>query len=154
MNKPDDRIDRWRAGLASHSAEETDRLAAEFATMLPPDTTLALHGDLGAGKTTFVRGLARALGIREPVTSPTYAIFLLYRGDHRRSLLHMDAYRLERPEDADNLILWELLDSPWTMIVEWPSKLGDRLPPDAWHLELSIISPGIHALKLLQPPKA
>lgn len=138
----------WRAGLTSRSAEETEALAAEFATLLPPDTTLALHGDLGVGKTTFVRGFARALGIREPVTSPTYAIFCLYRGDNRRRLLHMDAYRLSRPEDADNLILWELLDSPWTMVVEWPSKLGDRLPPDAWHLELSIVEPGVHGLRL------
>lgn len=142
----------WRAGRISRSAAETEALAAEFAALLPPDSTLALHGDLGVGKTTFVRGLARALGIREPVTSPTYAIFCLYRGEGRRRLLHMDAYRLSRPEDADNLVLWELLDSPWTMVVEWPSKLGDRLPPDAWHLELSIVSPGVHGLRLIDAP--
>ena len=140
----------WRAGRISRSAEETERLAREFATLLPEDTALALHGDLGVGKTTFVRGLARALGVVEPVTSPTYAIFTLHRGGKRR-LLHMDAYRLSRPEDADNLAIWELLDSPWTMVVEWPSKLGDRLPPDAWHLELAIESPGVHRLRLIAP---
>lgn len=138
----------WKSGLLSRSAAETEALAARFAALLPPDTTLALHGDLGVGKTTFVRGLAAALGIREPVTSPTYSIFQLYRGETRR-VVHMDAYRLSRPEDADNLMIWELLDSPWTMIVEWPSKLGDRLPPDAWHLELSIVEPGVHRLRLL-----
>ena len=148
MGIPDQKISEWKQGVLSRSAEETEALAAAFAALLPPDTALALHGDLGVGKTTFVRGLARALGIREPVTSPTYALFCLYKGDSRR-LLHMDAYRLNRPEDADNLILWELLDSPWTMIVEWPSKLGDRLPPDAWHLELSIVEPGVHRLQLL-----
>lgn len=148
MRLPDRKISEWKHGVVSRSAEETEARAVEFAAMLPPDTALALHGDLGVGKTTFVRGFARALGIREPVTSPTYAIFCLYRGEKRR-LLHMDAYRLNRPEDADNLVLWELLDSPWTMIVEWPSKLGDRLPPDAWHLELSIVEPGVHRLRLL-----
>ncbi len=148
MTSDDPRLSRWRAGLVSGSAEETERLAAEFAELLPADTALALHGDLGVGKTTFVRGLARAYGVREPVTSPTYALFCLYRGERRR-LLHMDAYRLNRPEDADNLVIWELLDSPWTMVVEWPSKLGDRLPPDAWHLELSIDGPGSHRLRLL-----
>ena len=138
----------WKTGVVSHSASETETLAAAFAALLPPDTTLALHGDLGVGKTTFVRGFAAALGIREPVTSPTYSIFQLYRGEKRR-LLHMDAYRLSRQEDADNLMIWELLDSPWTMVVEWPSKLGDRLPPDAWHLELSIVAPGQHRLRLM-----
>ncbi len=150
MNPDDPRLAPWRQGLLAHGAAETERLAAEFAALLPPDTALALHGDLGVGKTTFVRGFARALGVREPVTSPTFAIFCLYRGESRR-LLHMDAYRLNRPADADNLVLWELLDSPWTMVVEWPSKLGDRLPPDAWHLELSIVEPGVHGLRLLSP---
>ena len=141
-------LDRWRAGILTGSAEETERLAGEFAALIPADTALAMHGDLGVGKTTFVRGLARAFGIREPVTSPTYSVFTLYRGGPRR-LLHMDAYRLARPEDADNLAIWELLDSPWTMVVEWPSKLGDRLPDDAWHLELSIESEGVHRIRLL-----
>ena len=150
MNDTDASLARWRAGIVAHSPEETERLAGEFAALLPPDTALALHGDLGVGKTTFVRGLARAFGIREPVTSPTYAIFTLYRSPARR-LLHMDAYRLARPEDADNLALWELLDSPWTLVVEWPSKLGDRLPPDARHLELSILGENTHRLRLLTP---
>lgn len=145
-----DPLAAWRDGLVSRSAEDTERLAAEFAALFPIDSTLALHGDLGAGKTTFVRGLARAWGIPGPVTSPTYAIFNLHRGAARR-LIHMDAYRLSRPEDADNLMLWELLDSPWGLVVEWPSKLGDRLPPDAWHLHLDIASPGLHRLKLVLP---
>lgn len=150
MIAPETSLELWRAGLLARSAEETEKLAAQFAALLPPDTALALHGDLGTGKTTFTRGLARAFGIREPVTSPTYAVFTLHRGGSRR-LLHMDAYRLTRPEDADNLAVWELLDSPWTMVVEWPSKLGDRLPPDAWHLEMSIESEGVHRLRLLRP---
>jgi len=70
-----------RAGLLTHSAEECEAAAAAFAQELPPDTTLALHGDLGVGKTTFVRGLARGLGIREPITSPTFSLYSLYRAE-------------------------------------------------------------------------
>ncbi len=145
-----DPLAAWRAGIVSRSADETERLAASFAGLFPADTTLALHGDLGAGKTTFVRGLARAWGVTGPVTSPTYAIFNLHRGAARR-LVHMDAYRLARPDDADNLMLWELLDSPWALVVEWPSKLGDRLPADAWHLHLDIRAEGEHRLRLVAP---
>lgn len=149
MSIPDP-LDAWRNGILSRSAQETERLAAELAARFPPDATLALHGDLGAGKTTFVRGLARAWGIAGPVTSPTYAIFNLHRGGTRR-LVHLDAYRLARPEDTDHLMLWDLLESPWALVVEWPSKLGDRLPPDAWHLHLAIVAPGEHRLRLTLP---
>ena len=153
MDSRHDPLAAWRTGITAHSPAETEKLAAEFAELLPPDTALALHGDLGVGKTTFVRGLARAWGVSGPVTSPTYSIFTVHRGS-RRNLLHMDAYRLSRPEDADNLHLWELLDSPWALVVEWPTKLGDRLPPDALHLELSITAPGVHTLRLLAGPPA
>ncbi|HSY53379.1 MAG TPA: tRNA (adenosine(37)-N6)-threonylcarbamoyltransferase complex ATPase subunit type 1 TsaE, partial [Opitutaceae bacterium] len=70
---------KLRAGIATASAEETRALAAELATALPPDATLALHGDLGAGKTTFVQGLAHGFGLTGPVTSPTFTIFNLHR---------------------------------------------------------------------------
>ena len=74
---------KLRAGVITASAEETHALARELAVALPPDATLALHGDLGVGKTTFVQGLARGLGVNEPVTSPTFNIFTLHRGATR-----------------------------------------------------------------------
>ena len=86
-------FEKLRAGVTTASADETRAVATEFAGALAPDTTLALHGNLGVGKTTFVQGLARGLGIAEPVTSPTFNIFTLHRGPI--NLLHLDAYRLE-----------------------------------------------------------
>src|SRR5471032_946788 len=91
--------DNLRAGLTTASADETRALAAEFAATLPPDTTLALHGDLGVGKTTFVQGLARGFGVTDAVTSPTFTIFTLHRGapalrslgEAGVTLVHLDA---------------------------------------------------------------
>lgn len=130
----------WQAGIVSRSTEETVALGTAFAKLLPPDTALALHGGLGAGKTAFTRGFADALGVREPVTSPTFAIFNIYQTPARQ-LVHMDAYRLRSPEEADNLVLWDLLCSPWTLVVEWPENLGDRLPEGAWHLWIEETGP-------------
>src|SRR4051812_4763966 len=95
--------DRLRAGVTTASAEETRTLAAELATALAPDSTLALHGDRGVGKTTFVQGLARGLGILDTVTSPTFNIFTLHRGP--TNLLHLDAYRLENALQVEDLLL-------------------------------------------------
>ena len=66
--------DKLRQGVTTESAEQTRALAAELSAVLPPDTVLALHGDMGVGKTTFVQGLAHGLGVKEQVTSPTFAI--------------------------------------------------------------------------------
>lgn len=138
--------ERLRAGVRTVTAAGTRQVAARLAKVLPPDATLALHGDLGAGKTTFVQGLARAWRIAGPVTSPTYTIFTLHRGD--RLLLHLDGYRLEAPEQADGLLLEDFLVSPYCLAVEWPEKLGSRLPPDAWHLDFEIAADGSRSIRL------
>ena len=110
-----------RGGLITRSAAESQALGRALAVDLPPDTVLALHGDLGVGKTTFVQGLAAGLGIQEPVTSPTFNLFTLYSSATRpRRLVHLDAYRLETPAALDALMLEDFLVSPWTLAVEWP----------------------------------
>jgi tRNA threonylcarbamoyladenosine biosynthesis protein TsaE len=144
-------IAAWRAGVSSHSPEETLALGSALARLLPPDTALALHGDLGAGKTAFTRGFAEALGVREPVTSPSFAIFNIYETPARQ-LIHMDAYRIGSPAEADNLVLWDLLHSPWTLVVEWPENLGDRLPEGAWHVFIEETGPGTRQLHLETSP--
>ena len=88
-------LEKLRQGVTTESAEETQALAKELAQVLPPEITLALHGDMGVGKTTFVQGLAQGLGVTGRVTSPTFAIFSVHRGK-TRSLIHLDAYRLEK----------------------------------------------------------
>lgn len=138
--------DKLRAGVTTRSAEETRTLAAQFAAALPADSTLALHGNLGVGKTTFVQGLARGLGIAEAVTSPTFNIFTLHRGP--TTLLHLDAYRLERAQQVEDLLLADFLVSPWCLAVEWPEKIADWLPASTLHLELGITESDHHTLRL------
>lgn len=136
-----------RAGRTTESAEATRQLAAAFAAALPPDTTLALHGDMGVGKTTFVQGLATGLGVHEHVTSPTFAIYSIYRGAGR-TLLHLDAYRLENEHQIEGLLLDEFLVSPWVLAVEWPEKIAGWIPANALHLTLSIVEGDKHHVRL------
>jgi len=138
---------KLRAGVVTTSAAATHALAQELAAALPADTTLALHGDLGVGKTTFVQGLARGLGVSEPVTSPTFNIFTLYRGTGR-TLVHMDAYRLDDDRQLDALMLEDFLVSPWCLAVEWPAKIAAWLPANALHLELGITVEQHHTIRL------
>lgn len=138
--------DQLRRGVTTSSADETRALAARFASMLAPDTTVALHGDLGVGKTTFVQGLAQGLGIRDAVTSPTFNIFTLHRGP--TNLLHLDAYRLDHARQVEDLLLADFMDSPWCMAVEWPGKIAAWLPANALHLELGITPDERHTVRL------
>lgn len=116
-------LDKLKQGCPTRSPEESQTIASELAALLPEEAILTLEGDLGAGKTTFVKGLASRWCIKEPVTSPTYNIYNIYDGD--RQLAHMDAYRLEAsPEIWDELMLEELLTPPFCLAIEWPSKLA------------------------------
>ena len=135
------------AGICSKSAAETELLAAKIGAILPVDTALALHGDLGAGKTTFVRGLARAWGIQEAVTSPTFNLYTIYKGD--RQLIHLDAYRLDSGVDLDALMIEDFLQPPWCFAVEWPERILEALPEDAWHFYLSINEDQSHQIRLM-----
>lgn len=131
-------------GIEVHSPEQMQALAMEWAQALPEQVCLALHGDLGTGKTCFVQGLAKAWGITG-VSSPTYTLYGLYTG--KRQLCHLDAYRLEGPEAYADLLIDELLVPPYCLAIEWPERLGQALPSDAWHLDFNILSPGNHHIQ-------
>ena len=130
-------LDQLRRGVTTDSAEHTRALASGLAKALPATVTLALHGDMGVGKTTFVQGLALGLGVAEWVTSPTFAIFSVHQGG-ARTLVHLDAYRLENDHQIESLLLDDFLTSPYCLAVEWPEKISAWLPADTWHLVLSI----------------
>ncbi|MDR2377758.1 MAG: tRNA (adenosine(37)-N6)-threonylcarbamoyltransferase complex ATPase subunit type 1 TsaE [Puniceicoccales bacterium] len=122
-------------GILCLSPDETHRLAGRFADALPENSTLFLHGDLGAGKTTFVQGMAESYGISAAVTSPTFTLWNCYEG--RYHLFHVDAYRLESAPEAEALYLEDFLQVPYVLCVEWPEKIADgHLVPDA-HLWFS-----------------
>lgn len=113
--------------------------------LFPCGGTLGLRGDLGAGKTTLVRGLARHLGFSD-ITSPSFNYYFLYKG--RIPLLHLDAYRLNGPADYPSLMIDELLTPQTLFVIEWPERLGERLPQNALTLELTILKEGLHQVKL------
>ncbi|PXA04509.1 tRNA (adenosine(37)-N6)-threonylcarbamoyltransferase complex ATPase subunit type 1 TsaE [Coraliomargarita sinensis] len=133
-------------GVETETADETEAMAGELALVIPQDTVLALHGDLGAGKTTFIRGLARAWEINEPVTSPTFNLYTIYEGS--RQLIHLDAYRLGSADDLDALMIHDFMHSPWCFAIEWPERISGAVPDDAWHLFLGITDAGKHQIRL------
>lgn len=136
--------ERPGAVFESRSEAETMALAARFAATFQPAPARALRvglsGDLGAGKTTFVRGLLRGLGVARPVRSPTYSLVEHYEiGD--LEVLHADLYRLESPEALASLALDELDRAGALWLVEWPEQGGSALPAPDLALSLSVAGP-------------
>ncbi len=118
--------------VETDSPEGTWALAAEMADTLSPGNVIALHGDLGAGKTCFIQGLAAALGIDEPITSPTYTLIGEYQG--RMPLHHIDLYRLSGPAEALALGLEEYFEANGVTAIEWAERAEGLLPPDLIHV--------------------
>ncbi|WP_018663934.1 tRNA (adenosine(37)-N6)-threonylcarbamoyltransferase complex ATPase subunit type 1 TsaE [Heyndrickxia acidiproducens] len=116
----------------SGSPEETFTFAAKMAEHLKPGDVLLLEGDLGAGKTTFTKGIAKGLGIQRTVNSPTFTLIKEYRG--RMPLYHMDVYRLE--DSGEDLGFDEYFEGGGVTIVEWAHMIKDQLPDE--YLEISI----------------
>ncbi|MEX2552987.1 MAG: tRNA (adenosine(37)-N6)-threonylcarbamoyltransferase complex ATPase subunit type 1 TsaE [Actinomycetota bacterium] len=121
--------------LKTRSAAETKQLAESLAPILVPGDMIVLAGDLGAGKTTFVQGLARGLGIVEKVTSPTFILMKEYLGG-RFPLMHMDIYRLGRVQDVIDLGYDEFLDPSYVVAIEWGDRVEALLPKDHLKVEL------------------
>ena len=134
-------------GTVATSPAAMQTLARRLGEALPPEAILALRGDLGVGKTTFVQGLAEAFGIHERVTSPTFTLYNVHRG--RRTLVHLDAYRLESPDQVEDLLLEDFLVAPYCLAVEWPERIAGWLPPETRCLDLRIEGPGRHRVQLL-----
>ncbi len=122
--------------VKTNSPEETWALAAELADKLGRGSVIALHGDLGAGKTCFIQGLAAALGIDEPITSPTYTLIGEYEG--RLPLHHIDLYRLSGPTEALGLGLEEYFDANGITAIEWAERAEGLLPPDLLHIRIEV----------------
>jgi tRNA threonylcarbamoyladenosine biosynthesis protein TsaE len=121
--------------LETHGAEDTRRLAARIAARLTPGTVLALHGDLGAGKTCFVQGLAAALGVTRPVNSPTYTLAAEYRG--RLPLYHLDLYRIHSPAEVESLGIDDYLFGDGVAAIEWAERIAPLLPETTLHLRFA-----------------
>ena len=115
----------------THSPEATERLGKALAALLQPGDIIAYRGDLGAGKTAFTRGLARGLGCREQVTSPTYTIVNEYLSG-RLPLFHFDMYRLASSDDLWSIGWEDYLDRGGVCAVEWSENVDDAMENALW----------------------
>lgn len=120
--------------LHSHSAGETREIAGDFVRGLRAPALIRLQGDLGAGKTCFVQGIAEALGWTGAVTSPTYGLVQSFAT--RPPLVHADLYRLTHPQEIWDLGLDEWMEETALIAVEWSERVPDFWPADAWWVEL------------------
>jgi tRNA threonylcarbamoyladenosine biosynthesis protein TsaE len=103
-------------------------------------TVVTLHGDLGTGKTTLTRAIARGFGVNEPVTSPTFALVHEYHAADGRQLFHLDLYRIKGPQELANLG-WESISGERALvIIEWPDRAGHLVPSDALEIRLAHVA--------------
>lgn len=113
--------------IKTNSPSQTLKEASKIAATLKPGDIVALYGELGAGKTVFVKGLVRGLGIKARVASPTFVFLRIYKGK-KITVNHIDLYRGESMVDFKDLGLDEIFDSNSITVIEWAQKLEEKLP--------------------------
>ena len=132
---------------------ETEALGAELAAGLSAGDVVLVHGELGAGKTTFVRGAARALGVLDPITSPTFSIGHRYRGACV-SVSHLDLYRLNGLRGEDPELLEDYLGADRIAFVEWPEACAGELPDARLHVTLAHAGADRRRIEVREPTLA
>ncbi|MEE9166281.1 MAG: tRNA (adenosine(37)-N6)-threonylcarbamoyltransferase complex ATPase subunit type 1 TsaE [Candidatus Neomarinimicrobiota bacterium] len=128
----------------THSPDETARLAQNFAALLSPGDVIALRGELGSGKTTFVQGLARGLGISATVNSPTYMLVNEFAG--RIPLYHVDFYRVSSREEVEDLGLEYYFYGEGVTVIEWADRFPEVIPHGATDIRFSSPSEGVREI--------
>ena len=123
-----------RVEITSARPEETEDAGERLGRILGPGAVVALTGELGAGKTCFIQGLVRGLGVTGRATSPTFVLINQYPG--RVPVYHVDAYRTESLTELMDLGLLELLGGGGVTVIEWADKLESLLPPEAIHVHI------------------
>lgn len=126
--------------IITSSSEETIEFAKGFAANLQPGRVLCLEGQLGSGKTTFIKGLAEGLGLKHPelVKSPTFVLMHIYKA--KTPLYHFDCYRLNSLEELENIGFQDFVNDPHAIsCVEWAEKAGDLIPEGACHVHFEIL---------------
>lgn len=119
----------------SNCPEDTWRIAERLVSLVNKKGIIALHGDLGAGKTCFVQGMSRALGIGIPISSPTYTLIDEYEGEN--PLYHIDLYRLSNSIEVLGIGLEEYFEKDGLIAIEWAERGEDLLPEDSIHVHIS-----------------
>lgn len=123
----------------SGSPEQTRRMGVRLGGALQPGDIICLQGDLGAGKTTFVQGIAEGWGSMDAVSSPTFIIVNQYRDGSERQLFHMDAYRLDSTPEAEELDLDAML-ARGPLLIEWPERMEQLIPNERLWVKLDYMN--------------
>ena len=141
-----------KVSLISNSEDETKNCAKRFSQNLKPGDIVLLQGDLGAGKTTFVKGLAEALKFTpKKVNSPTFVIMNYYKG--KWPIYHFDLYRLEKLKEIETLDFDEYFYGQGISLIEWPERLGDHKPKEYYLVELKHEGEGQRKICISYPLK-
>ena len=131
------------------SLQALDGAAKEFLKAIGDHRIIAFHAPMGAGKTTFITAVCKALGVREDaVSSPTFAIVNEYRTAAGEPLFHFDFYRIEHPEEALDIGLYDYLDSGALCLIEWPENIGPLLGEEALDVRIEVEPDGGRTLLL------
>lgn len=128
-------LDANTLDFISHSPEQTRRIGMRLGALLNPGDIICLQGDLGAGKTTLVQGLAQGWGSLDPVSSPTFIIVNVYRRPDESELYHLDTYRLESAPEAEMLDLDDMIEAG-PLVIEWADRIESILPAERLWLNL------------------
>lgn len=133
--------------LCSRSTTDTEQVGTAIAAVLGPGDVVILTGELGSGKTAFTRGVATGLGSDDAITSPTFTIMRPHRTGGPM-LLHLDAYRLDGPDDAEDLGLLELLDDGAVAVIEWGERIAAALGPDRLELRFEWVDDDVRSIEV------
>lgn len=118
--------------------EDIDRAAREFLSAIGDNTLVALFAPMGAGKTTFTTAVCRALGVTDPVGSPTFAIVNEYMREDGEPMYHFDFYRINKLQEAIEIGLYDYLDSGCLCMMEWPENIEELLPEETLKVTIGV----------------
>ncbi|GAB3224329.1 tRNA (adenosine(37)-N6)-threonylcarbamoyltransferase complex ATPase subunit type 1 TsaE [Hymenobacter seoulensis] len=109
---------------------------------------ICFEGEMGAGKTTFIKALCQCMGVADDVSSPTFSLVNEYRDAHNQPIYHFDFYRLDNPREAEGIGALEYFDSGYLCLIEWPSRIEALLPPDRLLVTISVTGPETRQLTI------
>lgn len=130
------------------SLENIEQIAKEFIAKMGDNKLFAFYGEMGVGKTTFIKQLCKQLGVDGEITSPTFSLVNEYHTSEENILFHFDFYRIENPEEALDFGLYEYLDSGNICLMEWPEMIEDLLPEETVKVAITLNNDSSRTIKI------